>query len=144
MQAALEKVLREEIPLTAAMGLRVIEAGGSRVVLGAPLEPNHNHKSTAFGGSLYSLAVLAGWGLLWIRLREASLEGHVVIARSEAEYLRPVVGDLRATAEANETVLATALEIYRRKGRAKVLLTARIGEAGEEAVRFVGTYALLR
>jgi thioesterase domain-containing protein len=140
----LEAVLREEIPLTQAMDLRVAEASLVRVVLTAPLEPNHNHKRTAFGGSLYSLAVLAGWGLLWIRLRDAGLDGHVVIAKSEAEYLRPVVEELRAAAEADEKVMATALELYRRKGKARVLLTARIGREGEEGLRFFGTYALVR
>jgi len=114
------------------------------VVLTAPLGPNHNHKSTAFGGSLYSLAVLAGWSLLWIRLKDAGLEGHVVIAKSEAEYLRPVVEELVATAEADEGVLAIALEVYKRKGRAKVLLSTQIGPAGREGLRFFGTYALVK
>ena len=139
----LEAVLREEIPLTQAMGLRVAEASLARVVLAAPLEPNHNHKRTAFGGSLYSLAVLAGWSLLWIRLRDAGLDGHVVIAKSEAEYLRPVIEELVATAEADEGVMAIALEVYKRKGRAKVLLTSRIGPEGNEGLRFLGTFALV-
>ncbi len=144
MKEALEKVLLEEIPLTRAMGLKVLEASASKVVLSAPLEPNHNHKRTAFGGSLYSLAVLSGWGLLWLRLKEAGLEGHVVIVRSEAEYLRPVVQDFQATAEADEEAVAWAVELFRRKGKARVVVATRIGPSAEPGLRFVGTYALLK
>jgi thioesterase domain-containing protein len=140
----LQAVLLEEIPLTRAMGLSVTEAGPNRVVLRAPLEPNHNHKRTAFGGSLYSLAVLAGWSLLWIRLKQSELKGHVVIAKSEVEYLRPVIEDLVATAAADEAVLAQAVEVYRRKGRAKVLIRSEIGNEAGVALKFSGTYALLR
>lgn len=140
----LEKVLLEEIPLTRAMGLKVLEASASQVVLSAPLEPNHNHKRTAFGGSLYSLAVLAGWGLLWVRLKEAGLEGHVVIAKSEVEYLKPVVQDFQATAEADDEAVAWAVELFRRKGKARVIVTTHIGAAGDPGLRFVGTYALVK
>ena len=56
----LRNVLHEEIPLTKAMGVEVNSYDGHCLVLSAPLDPNTNHKDTAFGGSLYSLAVLAG------------------------------------------------------------------------------------
>ncbi len=41
------------------------------VVLRAPLAPNANHKGTAFGGSLYSLAVLTGWAWAHALSRDA-------------------------------------------------------------------------
>ena len=140
----LQAVLDEQIPLTEAMSLKVIHASALEVLLRAPLEPNHNHKDTAFGGSLYSLAVLAGWSLLWIRLKEAGLEGHVVIAKTEVEYLKPVTDDFEATAVADEGVMAMALDTYKRKGRARVIVSSRIGAVGDEAVRFLGTYALVK
>src|SRR5262245_3276858 len=126
------------------MDLKVLEAGTAKVVLAAPLEPNHNHKQTAFGGSLYSAAVLAGWSLLWIRLRQAGLQGHVVIARSEVEYLKPVVEDFQATAIADEMALALAVQVFRNRGRARVMVTSQIGSLVDPAVRFAGTYALVR
>ena len=126
------------------MGLKVMEASASKVVLSAPIEPNHNHKQTAFGGSLYSLAVLAGWSLLWIRLKEAGLQGHVVIASTDVQYLKPVKEDFRATAEADDHAMELALKIYRSKGRAKVIVTSHIGAEGDPGLRFVGTYALVK
>jgi thioesterase domain-containing protein len=144
MKEALEKVLLEEIPLTKAMALKVVEASASKVVLSAPIEPNHNHKQTAFGGSLYSLAVLAGWSLLWIRLKQAGLEGHVVIANTDVQYLKPVVDDFQATAIADEMAMALAVQVYRNRGRARVMVTSQIGSQVDPQVRFVGTYALVR
>jgi thioesterase domain-containing protein len=144
VKAALQKVLLEEIPLTQAMGLRVLEAHLGQVILAAPLEPNHNHKSTAFGGSLYSLAVLAGWSLLWLHLRESGLKGHVVIARSQAEFLRPVATDFQASARVDPATARQAVEQFRRKGRAKVPVNVSIGPPGAEQVIFVGVYALVK
>jgi thioesterase domain-containing protein len=140
----LEAVLWEQIPLTKAMGLEVVEASAAKVVLKAPLEPNHNHKATAFGGSLYSLAVLAGWSLLWIRLKQAGLEGHVVIANTDVQYLKPVVDDFQATAIADEMAMALAVQVFRNRGRARVMVTSQIGSLVDPSVRFVGTYALVK
>jgi len=39
-------------------------ADDSGIILSAPLLPNANYKGTAFGGSLFSVAVLTGWA--WV------------------------------------------------------------------------------
>ncbi len=56
----IESYLHREIPITAAMGIRVESYNEKELVLTAPLEPNHNHLGTAFGGSLSAIATLAG------------------------------------------------------------------------------------
>jgi thioesterase domain-containing protein len=142
--ADLEKRILTDIPLARHIGVRVVEFDGSTLVLGAPLAANSNHKGTAFGGSLFSLAVLAGWGLLSAKLRERGVEGELVIQDSRVSYLAPVTGDLSARA-----VLPTGPELERflravdryRKGRVRLHVT--IEDAGREAVRFEGTFALL-
>ena len=60
----IQEVLHSKIPITRAMGVRVAEYDGRRLVLSAPLDANVNHLGTAFGGSLNALAVLSGYGLL--------------------------------------------------------------------------------
>src|SRR5882757_6876459 len=92
----LETFLQEKIPLTRAMGLRVMESNATRLVLEAPLEPNVNHLGTAFGGSLHTLPTLACYAALWTILYEAGLDGHVVVKQSSADYRQPVKGTLRA------------------------------------------------
>src|SRR5690606_33240492 len=56
-----EAFLHAKIPLARAMGVRVERCDSEGLVLTAPLEPNHNHLGTAFGGSLAALATLAGY-----------------------------------------------------------------------------------
>jgi thioesterase domain-containing protein len=92
--AAIEHFLRGKIPLTRAIGVQVESMDPGGLVLTAPLEPNHNHLGTAFGGSLAALATLAGYALLWLELGDQ--EAHIVIRRSQLDYRHPVTGTLRA------------------------------------------------
>jgi thioesterase domain-containing protein len=96
MSRALEiqELLHSKIPITRALGVKVEDYDGERLILTAPLRENVNHLGTAFGGSLNALAVLSGYGLLWLELQEA--ECHIVIRESSISYEHPVTGDLRA------------------------------------------------
>lgn len=68
---ALERRLHHDIPLTRAMQLQVLSWQAHELRLRLPLQANSNHHHSMFGGSLYSAAVLAGWGWLHLRLQEA-------------------------------------------------------------------------
>jgi len=74
--------------------VRVESFADGQFVLVAPIEKNHNHLHTAFGGSLSALATLAGYGFLWLELRDPKV--HVVIKESAIRFRRPVHGDIRA------------------------------------------------
>jgi len=133
--------LHEKIPLTRAMGVRVVETG-ARLVLEAPLDANVNHLGTAFGGSLHTLPTLAGYAALWTLLREAGHDGHVVVKRSAAYYRQPVRGPLRAVCErpAPAVVAAFIADLGRHK-KARMDLTAIVeGTNGKPAVEFTGTF----
>lgn len=145
MQATLQAVLDEEIPITQAMALRVVRCSADEVVIRAPLAANTNHKSTAFGGSLYTSTVLAGWGLLWCILRTEGLDGHIVIHESSVRYGMPVHGDweARSTAPAAH-VKRRFISAYQRYGRARLSLRAEVCCANAVAVEFSGRYVVHR
>ena len=65
----IEELFYSKIPITRALGVVVEDYDGQRLVLSAPLDKNVNHLCTAFGGSLNALAVLSGYGLLWLEMR---------------------------------------------------------------------------
>lgn len=140
--AQLEGMLHADIPLARAMGVRVAGYDGQALKLAAPLAPNINHKETAFGGSLYALAVLCGWGLLHLKLAEAGLSRHIVIQEGNIRYLRPVRGELLAECRADESALAKMLRALHRHGRARIALEAAIVEDGAHAVAFAGRYVV--
>lgn len=144
----LEAVLHRDIPLTREMGIRVIDWRQHRLRLHLPLAPNVNHKSTLFGGSLYCGAVLAGWGWLHLRLREAGIEdGHIVIQDGQISYPLPVRDDAIALCDAPaEAQWDKFVATYQRRGRARLVLHTRITaqDSDEDAVRFIGQFVLHR
>lgn len=141
--AATERFLHEQIPLSAAMGVRVEAFDKERLILSAPLEPNHNHLGTAFGGSLAVLATLAGYGLLWLELGDRDC--HIVIRRSSISYERPVRGRLRAICrQPDEAELAGFKDAFLKKGKARIQLQVTIEEDDEVCVLFEGTFVAIR
>ena len=137
----LERTLHAEIPLTHAMGVRVVRADQYGLVLGAALAPNLNHKKTAFGGSLNSLATLACWGLIQLLLRDRGWAITVVIQESSVQFLKPVMRDFEAVCPLPpEPVSERFLHMLERKGRARLALDSAIHADGEIALRFRGQF----
>ncbi|WP_025996598.1 thioesterase domain-containing protein [Pseudomonas viridiflava] len=146
--AELEQVLHHDIPLTREMGIRVIDWQNHRLRLHLPLAPNVNHKSTLFGGSLYCGAVLAGWGWLHLRLREAGIDdGHIVIQDGQISYPLAVREDAIAVCDAPDVAQWDRfITTYQRRGRARLELPTRIHaqDSDESAVKFTGQFVLHR
>jgi thioesterase domain-containing protein len=138
----IQDLFYSKIPITRAMGVTVEYYDGERLVLSAPLEANVNHLGTAFGGSLNALAVLSGYGLLWLELQDT--ECHIVIRESSISYERPVRGRLRAVCVSPEAgALAEFKNTFHQKGKARIALSSTIEDDGETAVRFEGTFVAL-
>ena len=141
----LQTVLHHEIPLSRDIGIRVVAYEQTSLILQAPLANNINHKQTAFGGSLYSVAVLSGWGLLYLLLEERGIHAHIVIHESQVKYHKPVQGDIVARA----SLLAAAdlermVKLFHRSGMARINLYAEIRFDDELAVEFHGQYVIHR
>ena len=142
--ARLQQTLHDSIPLSRVMQLTVTDYDGSRLVLSAPLAPNVNDKGTAFGGSLYNLAVLCGWSLLRLTLDEAGLEKkNIVIQEANTRYLLPVAGELRAECHLVPEAWQDFLPALQKRGRARITLTVTIRQNDKPAVEFTGTYVAL-
>lgn len=88
-----QKRINDEIPLTNALGIRLLSWDGQALLLEAPLEPNRNHQGTGFGGSVYSAAVTAAWGVTELALADLGLRGAVVVQNASIDYLEPVEKD---------------------------------------------------
>ncbi|MCL7462397.1 YiiD C-terminal domain-containing protein [Pseudomonas sp. NW5] len=143
----LETLLHDAIPLTRAMGLKVLGWQDHELRLSVPLAPNINHTGSMFGGSLYSSVVLAGWGWLTLRLREAGIEdGVIVIKGGQIDYPLPVIADAQAVCAAPPEDEWRRFEaLYRRRGLARLYLDSRIVDAeGAVAVTLRGEYVLQR
>ncbi len=146
---AFEHFLHEMIPLAKAMDVGVELSDDQKLVLTAPKEPNRNSLNTAFGGSLVSLATLAGYGVVWELMRDSGVTGkpqwHIVVKESRAAYRRPVIGDLRAICERPaQAAIAEFKEALARYGKAKLKLKASIVEDGNVAVDVTAAFVVIR
>jgi len=81
-----------------SLGFRETEASSERVAIEVPLAGNRNDKGTAFGGSLYSAMVLAGWRLCEQTAVAMGLTGDIVVKDSRIDFLRPADADMLAVA----------------------------------------------
>ena len=141
---ALQATFDHEIPITREIGIRVAHYDGEQLALAAPIERNINHKATVFAGSLNSVVTLAGWGMIWILLKELDIAGTIVIQDSASHYRRPVTQDFTAICRRPDSeqvnLFAHAL---REKGRARLELQATIHEHDILVVSFQGRYVAL-
>ena len=140
----LEEVFHTQIPITREMGIRVAAFNGNSLTLRAPLCPNVNDKGTAFGGSLYALLVLAGWGLLHLKLRDEGMRGDVMIHESNVTYSLPVTEDWEACcALPEDDGYSRFLGDLRSRGRGKISMEVLIMRGERVAVGFTGSYAAI-
>lgn len=121
--------------------MRVVSHGGN-FAIEAPVAFNRNHLQTAFGGSINSVATLAGYALLWLELGE--LPAHVVIRESSIRFLRPVRATLRAVCTPPDPeMLAAFHRTLAVRGKAQVQLRVQVEEHGAIAAEFVATFVAM-
>lgn len=142
----LQTILEREIPMCSHMGMRVHERGPSGLVMRIPFAPNRNHQQTAFAGSLNALCTIAGWGTVFLLLKETGRRGSIVIRRSSIRYQEPVTSsDVFARCE---PVSAAArqyfVEMLDDKKQAKLDLVVEIAGSSGPLVSFNGSYVVVQ
>jgi thioesterase domain-containing protein len=131
-----------EFLLARHIGIVVEAADDAAVVLRAPLAPNANYKGTAFGGSLYSVAVLTGWAWVTRYLAARGVPADAVIQESSMRFLAPVRGELRASAAApGAAQIDKFRRMLQRAGRGRISLRVEINYDRTLATLFEGVFA---
>jgi thioesterase domain-containing protein len=140
----LEQYLHQQIPLAQVMGVRVMALSPAAVTLGAPLEPNINHHETVFGGAAASVALLAGWSLLHLRLRSSGLEQRLVIQRHSMEHERPITAAFTARAQLAPTAeWSQFAAMLRRRGKARIGVSVHLEQSGERVAALLGEFVAM-
>ncbi len=135
--------LHANIPLTAALGAQLRRAEPGLVEIAAPLEPNLNHRNTAFGGSLAALGILSGWALLHLGLRAEDIKARIVVQKSEAEFVAPGAAELLAVSRRDEGAWQGFVKNLRRGRRARIAVATEISAGGARVLLHTGTYVAL-
>jgi len=138
---ALDSYVHKHIPLTQAMQAHAVSLSTSGLTLGAPLSVNYNHQGSAFGGSLASLAVLTGWGLLWLLL-DHGRGANIVVRDMHMDFLRPVNGALQAScALPNASAWGKFTDTLARRHKARLELRIEILCEAAVCARCTGVFA---
>jgi len=142
---AFQQFLYEQIPITEKMRLEVIKFKPSSVKMLARLEPNYNHKHTAFAGSINSLMTLCGWGVVFANVKEFDPNSHIVIQKSNIEYLFPIEKDFVAECkiERKEDIEKFILT-FNKFSRARIKLNVYCKDENKLLSKFEGQYVVFR
>ncbi|RNC28768.1 MAG: hypothetical protein AWM53_01209 [Candidatus Dichloromethanomonas elyunquensis] len=143
-ELAFQQLIYEQIPITEKMGLEIIEFKPLSVKILARLKPNLNHKCTAFGGSINSLMTVCGWAAVFINIKKFDSDSHIVIQRSNIEYLSPINQDFIAECkiEKYETIEKFLLS-YKKYNRARIKLNVFCRNNDKILSRFEGQYVAI-
>ena len=126
--SALQKTIRDSIPLSQAMQFSINALEVDEIRVSAPLEPNINIHGTGFAGSIYSVAVLTGWALCTHIMQELELDAELVVGNAGIRYLAPVTGSLECLCRCSEAQRLAFRDDLQENGKGKLVLDIDVGE----------------
>ncbi len=138
----LQNYLETHIPMFTLMAMEILKADQNSVEFKAASAPNLNDKGTIFAGSVYSVAVLAGWSYIFLRMRNNGIKQQLVIYTADIKYRRPLIGEfsVRTTPVVDEQWSGFKEDIDT-KGKGSLTLQLEIVSGnGEIAAVFQGKY----
>ena len=128
----LQSYIRKNIPVTDFINFQIKDLQSYSIRLSAPLKPNDNHYGTAFGGSLATLGILAGWSILHFRAAEENTQCVLVIQEGSMKYIRPARTDFEATCDTlNEKLWNEFKSNLLAKGKARISMLTNLYSQGE-------------
>ena len=125
-----------------AMQISVVSYSSDGLELAAPLAPNINDKGTAFAGSISSMLVLAGWGLITLRLREAGIQADVMVSKSETNYQRPIRADMHSRANVDAEQLDQLIAELAESPRARIQIQVELFSEGTRCATLNAQYVV--
>jgi len=134
----LQDKIRSAIPVSEAMQFSIAELSPHSILVRAPLAPNVNIHGTGFAGSIYSIAVLAGWGLSTHIMDQLGMDGELVVSRAEIKYRAPVTGPIECRAVAGEAEIGEFQDSFNNTGKGRLSLTIEVGDAPQAVL--AGTF----
>lgn len=136
----LQELWQYQIPISDKMGIKISQYTGYRFEVSALINANLNPSEFMFAGSIFTMATLAGWGFIWMLIKERKLEADIVLVDSHIRYVSPVKERPRAVVSV-ETLSGDFDRLAAgRKGRVIVEVNVYSGET--LASTFTGTYIL--
>jgi thioesterase domain-containing protein len=136
-----EQLLHQQIPITKAMGFSVIEFTPSKVRILAKLD----HKSTVFGGSINCLMTVCGWAMTFINIKGIDSDAHIVIQKSNINYLVPIKEDFIAECDlTDEESKRKFIEMYTKHKKGRLSLKVSCYNENTLLAEYEGQYVAFK
>ncbi|WP_413113138.1 YiiD C-terminal domain-containing protein [Thaumasiovibrio sp. DFM-14] len=139
--AELQQHWNQQIPISEKMGLKINQYTGYRFEVGALLNANLNPQGMMFAGSIFSMATLAGWGFMWMLMKERGLSGEIMLVDSHIRYHQSVSERPRAVVSLDN--MSGDLDRLERGRKVRVNLNVTVFSADEIVTRFSGDYLIV-
>ena len=137
----LQAIWYQQIPLSKAMDMRIVDFTDNTLTCSASLAPNVNVHGTAFAGSLYAVQALTGWGMMHLQLRLHDLDASIVIANGQIDYAKPVAEEI--VVSCSFAGQEAAMDNLQKSGKGRFQLTSKVQLSdGSSAGSFSGLYAV--
>lgn len=137
----LQAIWYQQIPLSKAMDMRIVDFADNTLICCASLAPNVNVHGTAFAGSLYAVQALTGWGMMHLQLQLHELDASLVIANGQIDYAKPVAEEI--VVSCSFAGQEAAMDNLQKSGKGRFQLTSKVQLSdGSSAGSFSGLYAV--
>ncbi|MFC3122378.1 bifunctional GNAT family N-acetyltransferase/hotdog fold thioesterase [Agaribacter flavus] len=137
----LQLTWHEKIPISEHMGIKLHQYTERTIETRASLNKNINLHGSMFAGSIYSLATLTGWGMIFLQLKQKGLAGEIVLGDASIHYHKPIT--LRPRAICNIESLHTRFELLAKGKKSPVSLKVDILDNDLSVAEFSGQYWVL-
>jgi thioesterase domain-containing protein len=107
----------------------------------ASLNKNINLHGTMFAGSIFSLATLTGWGMIFLQLKEKGLDGEIVLGDGNIHYHKPITMQPRALC--NIESLSGKFELLDKNKKCNIKLNVAILDGDNAVAEFSGVFWVL-
>ena len=134
----LESTWHETIPISKQMGIKLHQYTGRTLETRASLNKNINLHGTMFAGSIFSLATLTGWGMIFLQLKEKGLDGEIVLGDGNIHYHKPITMQPRALC--NIESLNGKLELLGKEKKCSIKLNVAILDGDNAVAEFSGVF----
>jgi thioesterase domain-containing protein len=137
----LQKTWHETIPISEQMGIKLFQYTGNTLETRASLNKNINLHGTMFAGSIFSLATLTGWGMIFLKLKEKGLVGEIVLGDGNIHYHKPITMQPRALI--NIETLSGNFDTLRKGKKCQIKLQVDILDSDNPVAEFKGIFWIL-
>lgn len=139
--AELQSTWHETIPISEQMGIQLHQYTGKTLENRASLNKNINIHGTMFAGSIFSLATLTGWGMIFLKLKEKSLTGEIVLGDGNIHYHKPITMQPRAVC--NVESLDGKFDLLNKNKKVCIKLQVNILDGDNPVAEFKGVFWIL-